>query len=82
MDLEDKDRTARLHRVQSNPGDRGVTWELVGQVVSHNGWSGPRQNGKKACDLRGDRCIPAIPSSRWTYRKAYIQWSLAISPKG
>lgn len=32
MDLEDRDRTARLHRVQSNPGDRGVTWELTGQV--------------------------------------------------
>lgn len=32
VDLEDKDRAARLHRVQSNPGDRGVTWELAGQT--------------------------------------------------
>lgn len=32
VDLEDKDGTARLHRVQSNPGDTGVTWELLGQT--------------------------------------------------
>lgn len=32
VDLEDKDGTARLHRVQSNPGDKGVTWELLGQT--------------------------------------------------
>lgn len=32
VDLEDKDGTARLHRVQGNPGDTGVTWELLGQT--------------------------------------------------
>lgn len=53
VDLEDRDRTVRLHRVQRNPGDRGVTWELTGQVcLSHKGWSGPRQNGNKVCDFR------------------------------
>lgn len=56
MDLEDKDGTARLHRVQNNPGASRA------DILSHNGWFGPRQNGNKACDLKGTGV--SLPSPR------------------
>lgn len=42
------------------------------------GW--PGQDGNKA--RLGDRCVPAIPSGRQTYKRGYTQCSLAISPEG
>lgn len=59
VDLEDKDGTARLHRVQSNPGDLGAS---RADILSHHGWFGPRQNGNKACDLKGTGI--SLPSPR------------------
>lgn len=61
VDLEDKHGTARLHRVQSNPGDRGVTWELLGQTYCPT-MAGLGQDKKetKHVTLRG-RVYPCHP---------------------
>lgn len=82
VDLEDKDGTARLHRVQSNPGDTGVTWELLGQTYCPTmAGLGQDKMETKHVTLRGQG-YPCHSSSGWTYRRVYIQWSQAIHPKG
>lgn len=64
VDLEDKDGTARLHRVQSNPGDTGVTWELLGQTYCPTmaGLGRDKMETKHVCDLKGTGI--SLPSPR------------------